>query len=136
MVADVVDSDNVESGGQRTGLYFSLITMTQKVGGALAIGIAYPLLGWLGFSPGAEVQTQQAMDAVRPVVELLRQIGERYPKSPSQVALRWLIENEHVLPIPGAKNSQQAAENAGALSFSLSPKEVEMLNQATMAWRK
>ncbi|HEX7034636.1 MAG TPA: MFS transporter [Pseudomonadales bacterium] len=71
MTADVVDSDNVESGGQRTGLYFSLITMTQKVGGALAIGIAYPLLGWLGFSPGAASQTEQAMDAIRYIYTFL-----------------------------------------------------------------
>jgi aryl-alcohol dehydrogenase-like predicted oxidoreductase len=41
-----------------------------------------------------------------------------------------------VLPIPGAKNGKQAADNAGALSFSLSPEEVEILNQATLAWRK
>jgi aryl-alcohol dehydrogenase-like predicted oxidoreductase len=77
----------------------------------------------------------KALESVQPVVELLRRIGESYSKSPSQVALRWLIENENVLPIPGAKNSKQAAENNGALSFSLTPEEVEMLNQATLAWR-
>ena len=77
----------------------------------------------------------KAIDAVQPVVELLREIGERYSKSPSQVALRWLIENETVLPIPGAKNARQAAENAGVLSFSLSPEEIEALSNATMAWR-
>jgi len=78
---------------------------------------------------------RRAMEAVQPVVELLRQIGDRYGKSPSQVALRWLIETENVLPIPGAKNSKQAAENVGALSFSLTPEEVEILSQATLAWR-
>jgi len=78
----------------------------------------------------------KAIDAVQPVVDLLREIGEHYSKSPSQVALRWLIENENVLPIPGAKNSRQAAENAGALTFSLSPVEVNTLSQATLAWRK
>jgi diketogulonate reductase-like aldo/keto reductase len=57
------------------------------------------------------------MEAVAPVVALLREIGNRYSKSPAQVALRWLIENESVLPIPGAKNGKQAAENAGALSL-------------------
>jgi aryl-alcohol dehydrogenase-like predicted oxidoreductase len=77
-----------------------------------------------------------AMDAVSPVVQLLREIGERYSRSPGQVALRWLVENEQVLPIPGAKNSRQASENAGALSFSLSPEEIEALSQRTMAWRK
>ena len=42
-------------------------------------------------------------------------------RSPAQVALRWLIENELVVPIPGAKNGRQAADNAGALAFSLDP---------------
>jgi aryl-alcohol dehydrogenase-like predicted oxidoreductase len=77
----------------------------------------------------------KAIEAVQPVVELLREIGARYSKSASQVALRWLIEDVTVLPIPGAKNSQQAAENVGALSFSLNASEIEALNQATLAWR-
>lgn len=74
-------------------------------------------------------------EAVAPLVTLLREIGEPYSKSPAQVALRWLIENEHVLPIPGAKNGKQAADNAGALSFSLTPAEVEALDRATTGWR-
>ncbi|MCZ6656013.1 MAG: MFS transporter [Gammaproteobacteria bacterium] len=49
MGADVVDYDNVETGGQRTGLYFSLLALTAKAGGALAIGITYPLLALVGF---------------------------------------------------------------------------------------
>ena len=78
---------------------------------------------------------RKKLDAIQPVVKLLREIGERYSKTPSQVALRWLIENPVVLPIPGAKNGKQATENAGALSFSLTLEEVEILNQATLAWR-
>lgn len=69
------------------------------------------------------------------VVILLRKIGERYSKTPGQVALRWLMENPVVLPIPGAKNGAQARENAGALSFSLTTEEVESLNRATTLWR-
>ncbi len=49
MAADVVDYDNVQTGGQRTGLYFSLLAITAKAGGALAIGITYPLLAFVGF---------------------------------------------------------------------------------------
>jgi len=78
---------------------------------------------------------KKAMEAVQPVVELLRQIGDRYSKTPGQVALRWLIENPFVLPIPGAKNAKQALNNAGALSFRLTPAEIEALSQATLAWR-
>jgi aryl-alcohol dehydrogenase-like predicted oxidoreductase len=75
------------------------------------------------------------LEAVAPVVALLREIGAAHGAKPAQVALRWLVENECVLPIPGAKNSRQAADNAGALSFRLSPSEVEALDRATIDWR-
>jgi len=74
-------------------------------------------------------------EALAPVVALLREIGGRYSKTPAQVALWWLIENETVLPIPGAKNGDQAVQNAGALTFRLTPAEIDALNQATTAWR-
>lgn len=75
------------------------------------------------------------LEAIQPVTALLRSIGEKYSKSPGQVAIRWLIENPVVLPIPGAKNGKQAAENAEALQFSLTEEEVRSLDQATQAWR-
>jgi aryl-alcohol dehydrogenase-like predicted oxidoreductase len=78
---------------------------------------------------------RKALDAIQAVVGLLTEIGERYSKSPSQVALRWLIENPIVLPIPGAKSGEQAANNAAALSFSLTADEVGALSDATQAWR-
>jgi aryl-alcohol dehydrogenase-like predicted oxidoreductase len=40
----------------------------------------------------------------QPVVALLQEIGQRHSKTPAQVALRWLIQKENILPIPGAKN--------------------------------
>ena len=88
--------------------------------------------GFRRFLPGFN---KKAMHTLQPVVELLRQIGNAYTMTPSQVALRWLIENPLVVPIPGAKNSQQAIENAGALAFRLTPAEIEALSQATLAWR-
>lgn len=77
----------------------------------------------------------RGLESAAPVVALLREIGGRYAKTPAQVAIRWLIENESVLPIPGAKNGKQAADNAATLTFRLTPDEVEALSQATMAWR-
>jgi aryl-alcohol dehydrogenase-like predicted oxidoreductase len=77
----------------------------------------------------------QGLKDLEPVVGLLREIGGKYGKIPAQVALRWLMENESVLPIPGAKNAKQAVSNAGALAFRLDPAEVEALNKATLAWR-
>jgi aryl-alcohol dehydrogenase-like predicted oxidoreductase len=73
--------------------------------------------------------------AIAPVIALLREISDRHDKTPAQIALRWLIEQGDVIPIPGAKNGRQAAANAEALSFGLSPYEIEELNHATLAWR-
>jgi aryl-alcohol dehydrogenase-like predicted oxidoreductase len=78
---------------------------------------------------------RKALEAMQPVIKLLREIGDRYSKTPGQVAIRWLIENPIVLPIPGAKNGEQAIENTGALSFSLTSEEVDAISQATLAWR-
>jgi Na+/melibiose symporter-like transporter len=48
--ADVVDLDWLESGRRRTGLFFAVWGMATKVSLALAVGFAFPVLDWLGFS--------------------------------------------------------------------------------------
>jgi aryl-alcohol dehydrogenase-like predicted oxidoreductase len=73
--------------------------------------------------------------AAAPVIALQREIGARHERTPAQVALRWLIEQGGVIPIPGAKDGRQAAANAQALSFSLGRDEIEELDRATLAWR-
>ena len=78
---------------------------------------------------------RRALESVDPVIGLLREIGAGRGATPAQVAVRWLIENPLVLPIPGAKNRRQAISNAGALTFSLEPAEVEALDRATRKWR-
>ncbi len=88
-----------------------------------------------GFARFLPRYSRKAMGAIQPVIHLLREIGERYSKTPSQAALRWLVENPSVLSIPGAKNGKQALDNAGALTLSLTAEEVELLSQATLAWR-
>jgi len=65
------------------------------------------------------------------VVGLLCEIGQRHEKSASQVAIRWLMQQQGVLPIPGAKNASQASQNAAALTFALDSAEVDALSQAT-----
>ncbi|KAM0848890.1 hypothetical protein ACQ4PT_054090 [Festuca glaucescens] len=45
----------------------------------------------------------------------------------SKVVLNWLICQGNVVPIPGAKNAEQASEFAGALGWSLTEQEVEEL---------
>ncbi len=69
------------------------------------------------------------------VVGFLESIGGAHDKTPGQVALNWLMCKPGVIPIPGAKNRQQAVENAGALGWELSDVEVEALDNASVGWR-
>lgn len=50
MQADVVDLDELQSGERRSGLFFAASTMAQKAGNFLAVGIAYPVLQFVGFT--------------------------------------------------------------------------------------
>ena len=74
------------------------------------------------------------LESVMPVIEDLERIGRSYDRSPAQVALNWLARQENVLPIPGAKNAQQAQDNARSIDFEISDEEAEQLDIATRPW--
>jgi aryl-alcohol dehydrogenase-like predicted oxidoreductase len=78
--------------------------------------------------PGKRTFSTHPMERVDHIVEQLRRIGAAHgDKTPSQVALRWLIDKGAV-PIPGAKNAAQALDNAGALGWSLTADEMATLD--------
>ncbi|MGB7537686.1 MAG: aldo/keto reductase [Anaerolineales bacterium] len=70
------------------------------------------------------------LEKIAPLIALLRNIGRDHGKTPSQVALNWILV-KGALPIPGAKNAAQAEENAGALGWRLTDDEVEKLDDAS-----
>ena len=51
MQADVIDLDRVVSGRRRTAFFFALWSMASKLALAMAVGIAFPVLGAIGFTP-------------------------------------------------------------------------------------
>jgi aryl-alcohol dehydrogenase-like predicted oxidoreductase len=75
--------------------------------------------------------SRAGLQKIEPVVSLLRQLAEKYGRTPAQVALNWLAAQEGVIPIPGAKTAKQAQENAGALGWELSPQEILRLGEAS-----
>lgn len=88
--------------------------------------------GWRRYMP---MFRGKGMATVERVNHLLRDVAERHDATPSQVALRWLIQQDNVVPIPGAKNGRQAADNIGALSFVLSDEEMGALSSSTAGRR-
>ena len=68
------------------------------------------------------------LQRIEPIINQLKQLGKKYDKTPAQVALNWLIAQGDVIPIPGAKNAQQAQDNAGAMGWQLSDEDVKKLS--------
>jgi aryl-alcohol dehydrogenase-like predicted oxidoreductase len=63
----------------------------------------------------------------------MTEIGQDHGgKSCSQVALNWVI-CKGAMPIPGAKSSAQAQQNAGALGWRLTDEQVARLDFASHA---
>jgi Na+/melibiose symporter-like transporter len=61
MVADVADQDRLKSGEDHTALFFSVFSISSKAAMAAAVGVALPLVGWLGFDPRAAANTPEAL---------------------------------------------------------------------------
>lgn len=77
--------------------------------------------------PGRRQFSNYPMEEIAPLLAQLTRIGERYGKTPAQVALNWLI-CKGTIPIPGAKNQAQAEQNAGAIGWRLGDEDVRALD--------
>lgn len=65
----------------------------------------------------------------------LCQIGDRYDKSPAQVALRWLMQLPQVAAIPKASSREHLAENIAIFDFELTQLEMDEIGQLDRAER-
>jgi aryl-alcohol dehydrogenase-like predicted oxidoreductase len=82
--------------------------------------------------PGRRTFAAHPMDTVEAVVAELRRIGAAHDdRTPSQVALAYLIA-KGAIPIPGAKNRDQAEQNAGALGWRMSDEELAALDAVAL----
>lgn len=77
----------------------------------------------------------QILPGVTPLLSCLKAVAEGRNKTMAQVALNWCI-CKGTIPIPGAKNLQQAKQNAGALGWSLNEGEIAELEAAAAACDK
>ncbi|MSO53968.1 MAG: aldo/keto reductase [Rhodospirillales bacterium] len=55
---------------------------------------------------------------------LLKRIGAHHGKTPVQIALRWLVQQDGVAAIPKASNQDHARENFSIFDFELTPAEM------------
>ncbi|XP_068655650.1 uncharacterized oxidoreductase At1g06690, chloroplastic-like [Aristolochia californica] len=77
--------------------------------------------------PRGKIYTPEVLTQLEPMFSRIKEIGQKYDKTSTQVVLNWLVCQENVLPIPGAKTAQQATEFAGALGWRLTNDEIAEL---------
>lgn len=68
-------------------------------------------------------------DQIERLLGVMGEVGEAHDgRTQAQVALNWVI-CKGAIPIPGAKNAEQARSNAGALGWRLTDDEVALLDE-------
>lgn len=69
-------------------------------------------------------------EEAEPVLRIMRRIATEREKTVAQVAINWVMM-KGAIPIPGARSSQMARDNFGAMGWALSPEEVAELEFAS-----
>ena len=70
------------------------------------------------------------MEEAGRLLTVIEEIAKHRGKTAAQVSLNWLLGHGGVVPIPGAKNALQAAENAGATGWMLTARESQKITDS------
>jgi diketogulonate reductase-like aldo/keto reductase len=60
--------------------------------------------------------------------EMLAKVGQKYDKTPSQVAIRWIIQHG-CMPLPKSTNEERIGENIQVNDFTLSEEEMQEIDE-------
>jgi len=86
---------------------------------------------------GRRLRFKRKLEQTAPLISALEEIAAEHQATTAQVALNWLINyaGETVVAIPGASKARQAADSAGAMTFSLTEKEMARIDEMTLRYR-
>lgn len=59
---------------------------------------------------------------------ILKEIGSKYDKTPNQIALKYLVQNE-IIVIPKSSKKEHMAQNINIFDFELSSEDLEMIKK-------
>ena len=72
-----------------------------------------------------------SFDKNRELLALLRRLAEEKNATPAQISLAWMLcKKLWIVPIPGTRNPERLAENAGAAGIMLTEGEVNEIDSA------
>lgn len=75
--------------------------------------------------------TAEGIDKNAGLLQLLHQFSKEKEATPAQISLAWMLcKKPYIVPIPGTRNADRLAENAGAADVTLTKDEVKKLDMA------
>jgi aryl-alcohol dehydrogenase-like predicted oxidoreductase len=120
-------------------VYYSLLHRQPETNGVLdacrELNVA--LIAYRPFDSGQTIAplsaaTKKPADVQSGLQEALSTIAQSHNVHSNQVILNWLLRrDEHVIPIPGARNARHLIDNVSALSWTLSDEEFSLIDQAS-----
>ncbi|ELS00517.1 putative oxidoreductase, aryl-alcohol dehydrogenase like protein [Xenococcus sp. PCC 7305] len=78
---------------------------------------------------------KQILPGARSLLDCLAAVAKSREKTMAQVAINWCI-SKGTIPIPGAKNPEQAKQNIGAIAWQLDSGEIAELDKAAVKVKK
>ena len=75
------------------------------------------------------------LERAQELLALLRGVAASLGATPAQISLAWLVNQPHVIAIPGASSIAQVESNAAAADMDLSDDEMAALTAAAMRFR-
>ena len=64
---------------------------------------------------------------ILPDTSLLQELAETYGKTPTQIAINWLISQQNVVTISKTSNPKHFTENLGAIGWEISKEDIERI---------
>ena len=95
------------------------------------------LLKNIGFRKYSSQFKRKGLEKSIPVINLVKELAQKYNVTPSQIALNWVINfnGNKVVAIPGATKEIHAKENMGAMSFRISDEDMDRLDKASAIFK-
>jgi Na+/melibiose symporter-like transporter len=123
IVSDVADQERLKTGKDHSGLLFSIFNVTINAAMALSVGIALPLVGLFGFTPGA-ANSPATLSSLQWIIAIGPAIGHglsailmlRFPLTEARHAeiVRALAEQGAAQPMDEFTQAEESAAAAAA----------------------
>ena len=101
-----------------------------EIASEMEIALRTPINTVIGYSEMLQEDTEDIdLDTFSEDLEKIIKIAQIHQKSPAQVTLKWLIQQENIIAVPRALSIEQIKENIDLADFSLSNEQMGRISR-------